>query len=201
MNRSIYYETMKFRAREIREKYGLSAPRVTRTDLRRIYRDQGITIDLWPHRLREVRGLYMNDEHGSSVMLAKGLPEDPMVFTMAHELKHHLEDQHLQTTLCSDRNMQEYIEIGAEIFAAEFIYPEQTFADDLARMGVTSGKCKAETLVHLKRQTRTTLSYAGLAKRAVFLGYALQGAFELIRWKKLEEEIYGVPIYKRWIGK
>ena len=56
MNRSTYYEEMKALARSMREQYGLSTPRIQRSDLRRIYRDQGIRIDLWPHRLREVRG-------------------------------------------------------------------------------------------------------------------------------------------------
>ena len=40
-------------------------------------------------------------------MLAKGLPEDPMVFTMAHELKHHLADRAISVACCSDRNANE----------------------------------------------------------------------------------------------
>ncbi len=56
---------------------------------------------------------------------------------------------------------------------------------------------QAEDLVHLKRETRTTLSYTGLAKRAEFLGFSLQGVLANVRWKKLEEDIYGPPLYKR----
>jgi hypothetical protein len=35
-------------------------------------RRHGIRIDLWRHRLREVRGAYFNGELGPTVMLAKG---------------------------------------------------------------------------------------------------------------------------------
>jgi len=34
----------------------------------------------------------MNYEFGQSVMLAKGQPPEPTVFTKAHELKHHFVD-------------------------------------------------------------------------------------------------------------
>ena len=197
MNRSEYYEQMKELARSTRARYGLVTPRVQKSHLRKIYKDQGIHIDLWVPKLREVRGAYFHDELGASVMLAKGLPEDPMVFTMAHELKHHLVDRHLLVAYCSDRNANQHVEIGAEIFAAEFIFPEQNFLDALTSKGVTIGTCTAEVIVRLKRETRTTLSYAGLAKRATFLGLAPAGSLENVRWKKLEEQLFGEPLYKQ----
>lgn len=197
MNRTAYYNSLKDLARAKRLQYGLTTPRVQRSHLRAIYRDEGIRIDLWPHRLREVRGAYFNDDIGPTVMLAKGLPEDPMVFTMAHELKHHLVDRELPVACCSDRNANEHIEIGAEIFAAEFIFPEEDFAAALARQGVAAGSCSAEDLVRLKHDTRTTLSYAGLAKRAVFMNLALPAALANVRWKKLEEQMFGEPLYKQ----
>lgn len=197
MNRSEYYREMKELARATREGYGLTTPRVQKSHLRKIYKAEGIRIDLWPHRLRDVRGAYFNDELGPSVMLDKKLPEDPMVFTMAHELKHHLVDRNLPVAYCSNRNMSEHIEIGAEIFAAELIYPEGDFVAAMAAKGIGPGRCTPEDLVHLKRETRTTLSYTGLAKRATFLGFAASGSLDGTKWKKLEEEIYGVPVYKR----
>ena len=187
---------MKELARATRDEHGLTTARVQKSQLRAIYRSHHIRIDLWPHRLREVRGAYFNDELGPTVMLSKGLPEDPMVFTMAHELKHHLVDSNLHLACCSDRNATEHIEIGAEIFAAEFIYPEQDFVAALDVKGITSGQCTPEALVRLKRETRTTLSYTGLAKRATFLGFAASGSLDGVRWKKLEQEIYGEPLYK-----
>ena len=197
MNRSAYYDQLKELARSTRAKYGLTTPRVQKSHLRNIYRDQRIQIDLWPHRLREIRGAYFHDEFGATVMLVKGLPEDPAIFTMAHELKHHLVDRDMPIACCSERNAMEHIEIGAEIFAAELIFPEMDFVDALAATGITTGKCTAEAIVRLKHDTRTTLSYAGLAKRACFLGLAPEGSLDDIRWKTLEEQIFGEPIYKR----
>lgn len=197
MTRSEYYDRMRELARSVRDQYGLSTPRVMKSDLRAIYRDKGIRIDLWPHKLRQLRGAYFNDEDGPTVMLAKGLPEDPMVFTMAHELKHHLEDATALLSYCDPSNQSEPIEIGAEVFAAEFIYPQDLFAEHLIARGVGFGRCRPEDLVRLKRETRTTLSYAGLSKRAEFLGFSSSGALIGVRWKKLEEQLYGVPLYKR----
>jgi hypothetical protein len=131
-------------------------------------------------------------------MLAKGLPEDPMVFTMAHELKHHLTDARSHLSFCDASNESEPIEIGAEVFAAELIYPEDDFAADMVARKIGVGKCRPEDLVRLKKETRTTLSYTGLSKRAEFLGFSNSGALAGVKWKKLEEEIFGVPFYKQF---
>jgi Zn-dependent peptidase ImmA (M78 family) len=131
-------------------------------------------------------------------MLAKGLPQDPMVFTMGHELKHHLADSGSSLSFCDACNQSDPIEIGAEIFAAELIYPDDDFRSDLERMKIAPRQCTADVLVRLKHETRTTLSYAGLAKRAEFMGFAVEGSLARVRWKKIEEEIYGEPIHK-WL--
>ena len=94
-----------------------------------------------PCIFKGLRGAYFNDELGPTVVLAKGLPQDPIVFTMAHELKHHLTDRALPISYCDESNQFNPIEIGAEIFAAELIYPDQDYAADLARMGVARGAC------------------------------------------------------------
>src|SRR5580692_6499550 len=184
---------MRLLAAEVRDQYDLQTPRVLKSDLRRIYKDQGIQVDLWPYKLKKLRGAYFYDEDGASVMLAKGLPDDPTIFTMGHELKHHLIDRNSIVSLCDPSNQSTEIEIGAEIFAAELIYPEQMFCDDLLAMGVTMGCCSAQHIVTLKRDTQTTLSYAGLAKRAEFLGLASQNSLTKVSWKKLEEQMFGVP--------
>ncbi len=197
MRRSVYYENMKTLAREVRSQYDLNGPRVTRSDLRRVYAHQEITIDLWPFPLKKLRGAYFNDDSGVSVMIAKSLPEDPRVFTMAHELKHHLVDADNTAIYCDLSNQNEVIEIGAEVFAAEVLFPDELFLEILAEANVLKGACTPESLVHLKRDTRTTLSYAGLAKKAEFLDLSSPGALNGIKWKKLEEKLYGVPFYKR----
>ncbi len=201
MSRFAYYQEMKALARQVRAAHDLTTPRVLRSDLRRIYKHHGIRIDMWPHRFKRLRGAYFFDDLGATVMLVRGLPPDPMVFTMGHELKHHLADRGTGLTYCDASNENEPIEIGAEVFAAELIFPEQDFIDRLGQMGVARGSCSAEDLVRLKRQTGTTLSYAGLAKRAEFLGFATAGSLARVRWKKLEEQMFGEPLYKQLLRK
>jgi len=198
LSRSEYYRQMRILAGQVRDQYDLTSPRVLKSDMRRIYKDQGIQIDLWPYKLKKLRGAYFyDDDDGASVMLAKGLPDDPTIFTMGHELKHHLVDRESIVALCDPSNQSTAIEIGAEIFAAELIYPELMFLEHLTAMGVTAGSCEPKHIVALKHDTQTTLSYMGLAKRAVFLELAQEATMAKIAWKKLEEEIYGVPFYKR----
>ena len=197
MNRFAYYEEMKVLARQVRAEHGLNTPRVLRSDLRRIYGHYGIRIDLWPGKFKGLRGAYFHDALGTTVMLSRSLPPEPMVFTMGHELKHHLVDREMGLSYCDASNEGEAVEIGAEVFAAELMFPEQDFIDRLKEMGIAKGSCTPEALVRLKRDTRTTLSYAGIAKRAVFFGFATPGSLAKVQWKKLEERMFGEPLYKR----
>jgi Zn-dependent peptidase ImmA (M78 family) len=201
VNKQEYYEDLKRLARDIRVEYGFTSPRVLRSDLRKIYKNLGIRID-FSDSLKNVRGAYFNDPTmGPSVLLNRNIPADPMVFTMGHELKHHLKDQDHFLSFCDKSNQNETLEIGAEIFSAELIFPEQAFLQWMEKKGVKAGDCAATTLIHLKMQTHTTLSYTGLAKRAEFLKMCKPGALNGIRWKKLEESIYGIPFYKRSLSR
>jgi Zn-dependent peptidase ImmA (M78 family) len=178
---------------------------VLRTDLRKIYKHQGIQVDLWPpklqpkrsRKLRELRGAYFHDDCGASVLIARGLPPEPMIFTLGHELKHHLADQAALNILCAAYNEGEPIEVGAQIFSSELIFPDDEFAAALEGMGVRPGSCTDESVIHLKHETKTTLSHGAMAKKATVLGYAPKGALDNVLWKKRDEEIYGPPIYKR----
>jgi Zn-dependent peptidase ImmA (M78 family) len=196
VSRNQYYEQMKDMARQVRAEYGLSSCRVLKSDLKRIYKAEGVRIDVWPYKLKEVRGAYFRDTLEPTVMVAK-LPNDPFVFTLAHELKHHLFDHGAAVPPCGARNESEHVEIGAEIFAAELLFPEADFSRLMADLGVGSGACKPTHIVQVKRRTKTTLSYLGLVKRAEFLGFAAAGSLPRLGWKVLEEKIYGVPFYKR----
>ena len=192
-------------AREQRALIGLNGPRVLKSDVRKIFKNYSVQVDLWPmpgmvtqKSLKNLRGAYMNHpESGPCVMISRNIPDEPQIFTMAHELKHHLADKDLITAFCHDSNNSDVLEIGAEVFAAELIYPQQIFTVNLTEMGVTHGQCRAEDIVKLKHDTQTTLSYAGLAKRAEFLGFATDGSLKSVKWKKLEESIYGEPTYMR----
>ncbi|MEK7234228.1 MAG: ImmA/IrrE family metallo-endopeptidase [Elusimicrobiota bacterium] len=187
---------MKALAREVRGQHGLNSCRVGRADLRRIYKAEGIRIDKWPHRFKDLRGAYFNDELGPTVMLAP-LPTDPLVFTMAHELKHHLVDRSAALSFCGLGNNEELIEIGAEVFAAEMLFPEQDFSALMRQLGVASLGCTPAHILRVKRDTATTLSYMGLVKRAEFLGFASPGSLPRQGWRKLEEQTYGLPSYRR----
>lgn len=195
MKRYQYYEDLKARARAVRAEHGLDSPRVLRSDMRRIYKHYGIRIDLWPYKLKNLRGAFFGGSLGPSVMLRKDLPPDPMIFTMGHELKHFLEDSELQVSYCNDENKDEAIEIGAEIFAAELIFPEQDFIAYMRQNGIAENCCTAEDIVRLKNNTRTTLSYEGLKKRATLLHFAEKGSLDGVKWKLLEKKMYGVPYY------
>jgi hypothetical protein len=205
MNRSEYYRHLMELAQQQRTLFGIKGSRVLKSDLRKMFKHYEVQVDLWPmpglmprKSLKNLRGAYLGKlECGPCVMISRDLPDEPQIFTMAHELKHHLTDQELITTFCHETNTSDVLEIGAEVFAAELIYPQQLFIDDMTGMGVECGKCEPRHLVDLKRQTKTTMHYASLAKRAAFLGYAPADSFKGIQWKKLEESIYGEPIYKR----
>jgi Zn-dependent peptidase ImmA (M78 family) len=185
-----YYESMKELARVTRREHGITSSRVRRSDMRRVFGKLGIRVDLWPWRFKKVRGAYFSDDAGPTVMLAKALPPDPMIFTMAHELKHHLADS-IATLCLATPSESDQCEIGAEVFAAEFLFPEADFDARLAAMGVDRGRLVAESLVRLKVTSRTSLSYAGLIKRAVFRGYCKPGALDAVGWKALERKLYG----------
>ena len=191
MNPTDYYDDLKRLARQVRAENGLNSPRVTPSDMRRIYFRNGIEIDLWPYRLRNLRGAFICDKLGTTVMLAKNLPQDPMVFTMAHELKHFYRDRDLGVSYCDQSNITRTLEIGAEVFAAELIFPDRDFIAQLHKMKIRNDQCLPRTLVELKHRTRTTLSYAGLAIKAERLRFAPANSLTKVKtWRKLER-LYG----------
>jgi Zn-dependent peptidase ImmA (M78 family) len=187
VNTQSYYEDLKQLARQVRAENGLSSPRVLASDLMRIYAKYGIVVDEWPYRLRNLRGAFINDQLGATVMLAKGLPQDPLVFTMAHELKHFFRDRDLGISYCDQSNLNRSLEVGAEIFAAEMLFPDRDFISHMNAMGVRRDQCLPRTLVELKRKTGTTLSYAGLAIKAEWLGFAPSHSLTTVKtWRRME---------------
>ncbi|MEI2579977.1 ImmA/IrrE family metallo-endopeptidase [Scytonema sp. PRP1] len=200
-----YYEEMKELARRIRGEYGLTTPQVRKSDIRRIYKAYNIKCDLWPPKdapptakFKKLRGAFFYDECGATIMVNRSLPEAPALFTMCHEFKHYLVDRNLKSLLCGEYNQNEEIEVGAEIFAAEMLFPDENFIDGLVQMGVKKGECTPEDLVRLKRVTQATISYAGMVKKAEFLDFAPYGSLNNVKWTKLEEQMYGVPVHKQF---
>lgn len=196
MNVKAYYDDLKQLARQVRAENGLTTPRVMPSDMRRIYFKHGIEVDLWPYRFKSLRGAFISDKLGTTVMLASGLPLDPLVFTMAHELKHFFRDRNLGISYCDQSNASKILEIGAEIFASELIFPDRDFLNSMDRIGIRENQCLPRTLVWLKRKTRTTLSYAGLAIKAERLRFAPIGTLTKVKtWRKLEK-MYALTSYR-----
>jgi len=187
-----YYYEMRDLALEVRARNEIEGADLSMREMWKVYRAEGIEEFHFRRGFTQLRGAYFNDECGVTVLLAGGLPDEPTIFTMAHELKHHLVDSKVGTLLCRTDDQSRRIEIGAEVFAAELIYPEKDFVYDLFRLlrGMPQS-VNGETLVELKRKTETTLSYAALAKRSVLLGLADEITFRAVRWGELERKTSG----------
>jgi Zn-dependent peptidase ImmA (M78 family) len=193
------YNGLKALARETREKYGVVTRDLGLMKMREIYRAEGITID-YLKLSRKIRAIYMCDDGEPSVAVNNQLPKVPKLFSLAHELKHHYVDrERIQQggLRCGDYNANRVIEIGAEVFAAEFIYPESEFFADARNANLRPMAVRAEDIVKFKRFCQATVSYISLRKRLERFGYIGKGQFSEIQFQKLEEKIFGLPIYKQ----
>ncbi len=52
---------------------------------------------------------------------------------------------------CGGYNANQQIEIGAEVFAAEFIFPEAEFLELIQTLGINGHGCSPEQVVEIKR--------------------------------------------------
>jgi Zn-dependent peptidase ImmA (M78 family) len=199
VNRTAYYEAMASLAAAKRNEFGVTTANVGLRELRHVYGVLGIKIDLWKLSPR-IRAVYMSESGDPSVLVNKNLPPIPRLFSMAHELKHHFCDREAIENgklRCGDYNANQVIEIGAEVFAAEFIYPEQEFCSMVEHLKLKPGAMSADDVVRLKRDCGAPVSYKFLQKRLERLGYIQADQFDNIQFQKLEETIYGQPIYKQ----
>lgn len=197
MSRNDYFESMKAMAREKRAEHKVNTAAFGLREVRRIYKAESIRIDHWPLR-RKIKALYMCDDGDCSVAVQRDLPDEPKLFALVHELKHHYHDREALgagVVHCGDYDANELIEKGAEVFAAEFIYPESEFAADLAALGVA--RWDAASIVLLKRNCKAKVSYQFLCKRLARLGLIGRGQFDRVQFRKLEEQMFGVPFYRR----
>lgn len=193
------YDEVKILAQNKRDLYGVTTDTLNLQLLRKIYKEEGIKIDHWKFG-RTIRAVYMCDDGDPSVAVNESLPREPKLFSLVHELKHHYLDRNQienGTIKCGDYNANELIEKTAEVFAAEFIYPETEFLSLVGSFQIQAGKCTKEQVVDLKRACSACISYQFLQKRLVRLGFAPAVGFGKVQFTKLEEEIYGTPIYKQ----
>lgn len=202
MTRSQRYEVLKQLARRKRAEYGITTSSIGLSAIREVYKSEGIKLDLWKHKLRKVRAAYLVIDGEPHVLVKASLPDAPRLFAECHELKHHLVDRSLAEQgwlACQDESWHDAPEreIGAEIFAAEFIYPEAEFLDDLQLAGIDDTNCDEERVIAFKRIAVPPISYTFIVKRLEFCGIIKRGSLIGVQWQKREEQIYGPPVYKR----
>jgi Zn-dependent peptidase ImmA (M78 family) len=193
------YEEAKLLANQKRAEYGVATETLNRKVVRRIYSEEGIRIDKWDFG-PSIRAVYMCDDGDISVAVSRRLPREPYMFALLHELKHHLTDIPLLQggkLKCGDYNANELIEKSAEVFAAEFIFPESEFIQCIQVMGIQPMSCTPEDVVRLKRSCNACVSYTFLRKRLVRLGYADDSVLAAVKFTNLEESMFGKPIYKQ----
>jgi Zn-dependent peptidase ImmA (M78 family) len=197
MSRRLYYEGLQRLAREKRAQYSVETASLGLREVREIYKREGITIDHWPLP-RKIKALYMCDSGDCSVALQKSIPYEPKLFALVHELKHHFEDRAALgagVIHCGDYDANELIEKSAEVFAAEFIYPQTEFQSDLESSGLVIKQ--AADVVVLKRSCKAKVSYRFICKRLERLGHISSSQFAGVQFQKLEERIHGSPFYRR----
>jgi Zn-dependent peptidase ImmA (M78 family) len=204
-DRFAYYQEMRTLAREKRSLYVVETDKLDIPFLERIYKSEQIKIDRRRMRGNKVRASYFCDDGECSVLLNQSLPRAPKMFTLAHELKHHYVDEQLirdRRIRCGDYNRNEFIEKSAEVFAAEFLYPEAEMRALAASMGIDARTCTKEKVIDFKRACPACVSYIFIVKRFERFGFCTKGAYNGVKFQNLEEEIHGLPVYKQeWFKK
>ena len=175
MGRTEYYCALKALAREKRACHAVNTAQFGLREARLIYKVEGIRIDHWPLP-KKIKALYMCADGDCSVAVQKTLPDEPKLFALMHEYKHHLTDRDALGTgviHCGDYNANQEIEIGAEVFAAEFIYPEDEYSEDLVPLRIDTWR--AEDVVNFKKGCKAKVSY-------MFHSEALRAAWLHSKW-------------------
>lgn len=193
-----YYEELKLLAREKRSLYEVDLQPLDLNKIRNIYRQEGIKIKLSTGTLRNLKAAYFNDENGTDVLLNSKLPKEAKIFALIHELKHHYVDANNHDVFClKDYDDEPEIEKGAEVFAAEFIWPEDVFLSEATDFGLKQKSCAPEHIVRFKRQISVPVSYTFIRKRLEWFKIIERGEFSNIKFRNLEYELFGVPYYLR----
>jgi Zn-dependent peptidase ImmA (M78 family) len=198
MERGVYYERMRQLAREKRAEYGLRSEDVGLAAIGRIYKAEGIRLDRWDGPFKKLKAAYILEDGEIFVLVRRSLPLEPRLFAQVHELKHHYEDQGLFELHCWDvTERSSMIEIGAEEFAAEFIYPLEEYRTLLRELGIRSGNCSPEQVVRFKMACPAKVSYTFIRKRLERLRIIAPREMARVQFQRLQEQLYGVPFYKR----
>lgn len=197
MKKTGQFEQFKELAREKRKLHKVDTASLGLKEIRQIYKAEGIDIHYYPIAPK-IKAIYMCGDGYCSVAVQRKLPDEPKIFALLHELKHHYCDQDLLRSghlHCGDHDMQDPIEIAAEIFAAEFVYPIAEISDDISALKIK--KWTAEEVVRLKQGCKAKVSYRYLCRRLEELKLIGFKEFENIQFKNLEYSMYGEPYHIR----
>lgn len=184
-------------AREVREKYADKLVKVNLTSLKAIYKAEGLELEYRSINSARIRAMYFCDEVGCTVMVKKELRMEQKLFSMAHELKHHLADRddiEAGTYFCGDYHANARVEVGAEVFAAELIYPRSEVIREWSSFGL-SAQCSAEDIVRFKVRFGRPISYRTLLKRLELCKLVVTSRFDGTKFKVLEDKLFP-PFYK-----
>jgi len=182
-------------ALEKRRLYSIDGRTLNLTKIHQIYKQEGIEL-IYRDGLKNLKALYMSDGDGVDVMCNKGLPKEPKLFALIHELKHHYLDRTLLCAPCCMSYAEEPdIERTAEVFAAEFIWPMSMFNDGVVGAGLVAGNITPEDLVRFKMDMGYPVSYSFVKKRFEILRLIEKGSFDKVSFKKVEYSLYGKPFY------
>jgi Zn-dependent peptidase ImmA (M78 family) len=195
-----YYEEMRALARAKRIEYEVVTATLNLTAVRKIYKKESILIDQQRLKGYKIKAAYYCDNQDYSVLVSKDLPREPKLFALVHELKHPYQDQEEILNgemLCGDYNAHELIEKGAEVFAAEFIYPENEMKALISQMNITAANISPQQIVDFKRNAPASVSYTFIRKRFARFQICSMEQYKDVKFTKLEEEIHGLPIYKQ----
>ncbi|HTS40419.1 MAG TPA: ImmA/IrrE family metallo-endopeptidase [Xanthobacteraceae bacterium] len=201
-DRDAYYAKIRELARAKREEFSVRTDALGLKEINGIYRREKIKIDTRPLSSR-LKALYMCSDNSYSVAIREKLPKTPKLFALVHELKHHWADRHLMEQgilTCGSYNENELIEKAAEVFAAEFIYPEGEFSEH-ASCFMEDRKIRTfciDDVVHFKRQfCKAKVSYTFIRKRLQWLNLAASERLDGAQFQKREDELYGAPIHRQ----
>jgi uncharacterized protein DUF955 len=193
-----YYQEMRQLAHSKRVEHQVQTASLNLQVIRRIYRAEGIKMDYWDTS-NKIRAAYFCEDDDYSVLINRKLPREPKLFSLVHELKHHYVDQFIikeGEIRCGDYNANQTIEIAAEVFAAEFIYPESEMLALVSDLGITRGNCSPAKVVEFKRNCPAVVSYKFIVKRFEWFRLCAGGEYKKIKFQRLEEDLHGRPFYK-----
>jgi Zn-dependent peptidase ImmA (M78 family) len=202
IDRTAYYSQIRELALVKRAQFSVVTGAFGLAEVRAIYRSEGIAIDSRKLTPR-LKAIYMCSDGDCSVAIRKDLPKEPKLFALVHELKHHWADRALMEAghlSCGSFNENELFEKAAEVFAAEFIYPETELRSDFD-VFEEANRIKnwtADNVIHFKRnQCRANVSYTYLRKRLEWFGKTKSDQFHGVQFQKREDELYGAPVFRQ----